>query len=402
MVVSIPAQAGDENGEVVTTSGREALERALELGLAGDSGQAALLLIEGPDIDAAAVAAAKMIRRADVLATLSPGRLALMAPHLREVAGAADLAARILAVLPPDRSHPAAVGVAVAPEDGVSLDPLIRMAEAALGRARAYSRGRFAFADAERDARLRMGPLLAGAIAEALAGDEFSLVYQPIVRLEDGAWVGAEALLRWTRPGGEEWSPALFIPEAERRGLMEPITAWTLEAACRAAAAIAPGAQDFRVGVNLSATMLGYGAGDLVRAVLRQTKADPARIYIEITETAPFIEDPKAVADVDAIAELGCGVAVDDFGAGHASLAYVVKLPASRIKLDGGLVREMLVDGRARAAVAATVGLAADIGADVVAEGIADMELAEALRREGVGLGQGSLFGLGAPSLSAP
>ena len=184
-------------------------------------------------------------------------------------------------------------------------------------------------------------------------------------------------------------------PGAGRGGGVGRITAWTFEAACRALVDLGlSSGSGFRLGVNLSATTLGFGARDIVGETLARFGVDPAAIMIEITETMPFIDNPAAIADVHAIAALGCGIAIDDFGAGHASLAYAVRLPATRIKLDALLIRTAATDSRARAAVTATVGLARDIGADVVAEGVADEGLARFLADAGVELGQGALFGL--------
>lgn len=372
------------------------LARALE----GGGRRAALLVLDGVSAGASGPAAASVLRRADALARLGDARVAVLAPHLRGVGGAADLAARILAALPPAAAPAAAVGIAVAPDDADDLDGLMRVAAHALARARTYARGRFAFADAARDARWRIGPLLAGAIAEALAEDQYDLLYQPIARLADGRQAGAEALLRWRRPGGEDWPPSIFIPEAERRGLMEPITAWTLRAACKALADLGGRApHGFRLGVNLSATMLGCGAAEMVAGVLSQTGVAPEGLSIEITETAPFVDDAAAVREVEAIAGLGCCIAIDDFGAGHASLAYAVKLPASRIKIDGALTRAFLLDRRARAAVAATAALARDVGADVVAEGVASADVAAALADVGIAYGQGRHYGAPGPRL---
>ncbi|MGZ0187088.1 MAG: EAL domain-containing protein [Alphaproteobacteria bacterium] len=281
----------------------------------------------------------------------------------------------------------------MAPDDSGEWSSLLRTAEDALTRAESYATGRFAFADAERDARWRIGPLLAGAIAEALATDQFQLAYQPIARLSDGKRVGAEALLRWPRPGGEMWPPAIFIPEAERRGLMEPITAWTLQAACKMLARIDDPA-DFRIGVNLSAAMLGLGSAEMIEGVLSSTGATAERLTVEITETAALLDGPAALDDVAAIAALGCGVAIDDFGAGQASLGYVVKLPANRIKLDASLIDVFETNVRARAAIAATAQLAMDIGADVVAEGVRSAEAAASLAALGVALGQGAFYGM--------
>ncbi len=372
----------------------------LAAAIAQNGRRAALLTLGGIDADAAANACAPLLRSADASAVIAHNRYVVFAPHLRETGGAADLAARMLAALPPGARADAAIGIALAPDDAHEWSALLAVAEGALGRAVGYVDGRFAFADAARDARWRIGPLLAGAIADALAGGQFHLVYQPVVRLSDGVQVGAEALIRWPRPGGETWPPAVFIPEAERRGLIEPITGWTFRAAvAELAAAEASGAGDFSIGVNLSAAMLGLGAADLVRDVLSKAPVDPARLMVEITETADFLDEPAALADVAAIRALGCGVAIDDFGAGRASLGYVVKLPANRIKLDASLIAAVATDPRARAAIAATARLAAEIGADVVAEGVQSAAAAADLATLGVGLGQGQFYG--APGLKA-
>ena len=383
MDASIPSEAGEANGGLSAELGQAALDAALS----GAAGRAALLLIGGLAPAAVAQALSPLLRSADAAAIVAGDRVAVLAPHLRETGGAADFAARIIASLPPEAQLGAAIGISVAPDDGAGWRALFDAAERALGRAEAYAAGRFAFPDEDRDARWRIGPLLAPAIAEALAEDQFRLVYQPIVRFRDGAWAGAEALIRWDRPGGETWPPAVFIPEAERRGLIEPITAWTLTTAVRRLAELRD--RDFRIGVNLSGAMLGLGANEMIVRLLRQYHVQPDRLVVELTETAPILNSREALAEVEAIAALGCIVAIDDFGAGHASLGYVVRLPARRIKLDASLVRVCLTNGRARAAIRATTMLAHEIGADVVAEGVRNEEMAQALLEMGVDYGQG-------------
>jgi EAL domain-containing protein (putative c-di-GMP-specific phosphodiesterase class I) len=135
---------------------------------------------------------------------------------------------------------------------------------------------------------------------------------------------------------------------------------------------------DFRICVNLSAAMLGLGAAEMIEGVLKSTGAVAERLTVEITETAALLDRPAA---------LGCGVAIDDFGAGQASLGYVVKLPTNRIKLDASLIAVFQTNVRARAAIAATAQLATDIGADVAAEGARSAEAAEGLAALGVALG---------------
>jgi predicted signal transduction protein with EAL and GGDEF domain len=389
MDASIPDRAGEASGDNVAAFGQEALDAALAVG----AGRAALLLLNGVSV-AEAHAATGVLRSVDIVETLAEslgeGRVAILAPHLRETGGAADLAARLLGALPAATRASAAIGIAVAPEDGGHWQSLLETADRAAHRANQYNEGRFAFADDARDQRWRVGPLLPGAIAEALVRDEFSLRFQPITDLATGMVSGAETLLRWRRKSGEDWSPAIFIPEAERRGLMEPITIWTFDAAARAAAelsAVGP------IGINLSAAMLGPGAVEIVSGIVKKAPVAPHAFNIEITETAPFLNEADAIADVEAIAALGCGIAIDDFGAGQASLSYAVKLPATRIKLDASLVYAAEDNPRARAAIRATAALAAEVGADVVAEGVRDQAMADQMLGLGVSKGQGRHFG---------
>lgn len=373
----------------MTSFGQPALDAALAVG----AGRAALLLLNGISIQQAQ-SATTVLRSVDIVETvtesLGEGRVAVLAPHLRETGGAADLAARILGALPSTSLKTAAIGIAVAPEDGGHWQGLFEAASLAASRAAEYTEGRFAFADAARDRRWRVGPLLAGAIADALGRDEFSLRFQPVVDLATQAVAGCEALLRWRRQGGENWAPAVFIPEAERRGLIEPITIWTFEAAAQVAKdlqGVGP------IGVNLSAVMLGQGASEIIEGVCKTAGISPQAFNIEITETAPFLDEADAIKDVEAIAALGCGVAIDDFGAGQAALSYAVKLPATRIKLDASMVHGAETNARARAAIRATALLADEVGADVVAEGIQSQATADMMGNLGVGKGQGRHFG---------
>ncbi|MEQ9123385.1 MAG: hypothetical protein RIM80_12565, partial [Alphaproteobacteria bacterium] len=193
MAASIPGPGGDGYGGGAPELGPALLDRAL----AGTSGRAALLLVTGAPAAVVAAAVSPTLRRADLAVELAVDRVAVLAPHLRETSGAADLAARVLASLPTEAAAEAAIGIALAPEDGETWGALLAAAGVASGRASAYASGRFAFSDAARDALHRIGPLLAGAVAEALAEDQFRLVFQPIARLEDRIEVGVEALLRW-------------------------------------------------------------------------------------------------------------------------------------------------------------------------------------------------------------
>lgn len=171
---------------------------------------------------------------------------------------------------------------------------------------------------------------------------------------------------------------------------MEPITIWTLDAAARAAVELSA---DSPIRINLSAAMLRQGAVGIVSGIVKKASIAPHAFNIEITETARYLNEADAIADVEALATLGCGVAIDDCGVGQASLSYAVKLPATRIQLDVCLVYAAEDNPGARAAIWVTAALAAEVGADFVAEGVRDQAMADQMLGLGVSKGQGRHFG---------
>lgn len=222
----------------------------------------------------------------------------------------------------------------------------------------------------------------------------FGLVYQPIVRLTDGAIVAIEALARWTAPSGLQIPPETFVAAAEAAGLGAALDTLVLDVACREVRA---SGSTCVLHVNVGAARLGNSAFDeQVRRVLDRYGMPEEQLVIEITETVPIVDLAVAATDIERLNALGVRVALDDFGAGYNSLTYLHALPVQMIKLDRGLAvgadheRDVTL-------YRSVIGLCDDLGLEVIAEGIETQAQLDTVRIAGCRLGQGHLLGRPAP-----
>ncbi len=222
----------------------------------------------------------------------------------------------------------------------------------------------------------------------------FRLSYQPVVRLPDETLVAVEALARWTAPNGIQIPPETFVAAAEAAGLGAVLDGMVLRLACREVAATG---LDVGIHVNVGATRLGNpGFEDEVRRTLSDCGIEPDRLVLEITETLPIVDLADAAAQIDRLNATGVRVALDDFGAGYNSLTYLHALPVGVVKLD----RSLVVGSEAARDLTlyrSVVGLCADLGLDVIAEGIESADQAATILAAGCRLAQGHLFGRPAP-----
>ena len=290
----------------------------------------------------------------------------------------------------------ARIGVTNSAVSGRNADLLLRHADMALSAASTAGGEIHAWFQPEMEARLSGKREMEIALRLALAEQQFSVVYQPLVALEGRALVGAEALLRWRHPTLGNVSPALFIPAAEETGLIVELGRWVLETACRQAAAWPA---HVRMAVNVSPVQfeLGDVVGDVERALAMSGLA-PARLDVEITEGVFVDRGDRVSQALEALRGLGCGVAIDDFGTGYSSLSYLGRLPVDKLKIDQSFVRTLPDDAEGSAIVQAILTLSQSLGKTVVAEGIETDAQAEFLRRSHCAIGQGYLFSRPVPS----
>jgi len=240
---------------------------------------------------------------------------------------------------------------------------------------------------------------LLNALRTAVGQQRLHVYYQPLVELATGRVVGAEALLRWWREDGREVSPAIFIPLAERSGLIRELGAWTLAAACRAVASWRDqGLGRLRVAVNVSALQIrhGYCAQQVSDALLTHG-INGDQLEIEVTESVLLDDVELAIDCLKRIRGLGVGVALDDFGTGFSALSYLGRLPIDTIKVDRVFMSRVSEPGDGARIGEMIVGLARHLGLQTVAEGIETEAQRLAAMRWGVARGQGYLF---APALA--
>jgi diguanylate cyclase (GGDEF) domain len=288
----------------------------------------------------------------------------------------------------------ASMGLSFFPDDAGDAQTLLKHADEAMYAAKHLGRNNFQIYEVSPEYAQEHGMALKSRLRHAEGNGELRVVYQPQVNTETEDIVGMEALVRWEHPELGMISPAVFIPLAEETGLIVSIGEWVMRTACRQAKEWEQRyGLRLRLGVNLSAVQLMEPQLlDTVANVLRETGLDPTLLEMEVTESISIKAAPNLVENLHAMHKLGCHIAIDDFGTGAASLDYLRRLPADRIKIDQSFVRNIGVDPDDEAIVRATIEMAHRLKRAVVAEGVEIEQHMEFLRTHGCDELQGYLF----------
>jgi EAL domain-containing protein (putative c-di-GMP-specific phosphodiesterase class I) len=231
-------------------------------------------------------------------------------------------------------------------------------------------------------------------LAAAVVSRAFILEYQPIIDIRTGAIVAGEALVRWRHPTRGILAPGEFIGIAEASGLIHELGRWILREACVAAAGwpTLPDGRGRSVGVNLApAQLLEPGFLKELMAILAETRLDPKRLTLEITESA-LIDLEAATLALTAISRLGVKLALDDFGTGYSALSYLAELPFDIVKVDQSFVSGMAESERVESLLSGILGLCSSLGLLAVAEGVETEAQLARLARLGCPEAQGFLF----------
>jgi diguanylate cyclase len=314
----------------------------------------------------------------EALARAATQVLEAMAPRLRIDGGEAGLTA--------------SVGVACAPEDGAGTT-LQAHAEEALRAAKQNGGASYALFDAQLVDEARVRLELLRDLRRAVQERQLELFYQPKIDARSGQVTAAEALLRWRHPTRGVISPGVFIPLAERYGLIGELGNWVIEDACRQARVWRKVGLKMRVAINLSAYQMRQD--DLVErihAALERHRIDPSRLTCEITETVAMEDTQVTQRTFERLGEAGIHLSIDDFGTGYSSLGYLRRLPAAELKIDRAFVKDLGANDDARAIVDAVVKMAHAIGLRVVAEGVETLQQRDVLIDLGCDEMQGYLF----------
>ncbi len=283
------------------------------------------------------------------------------------------------------------IGIAVG--DRATGGELLRDADIALYKAKAEGKNRFEFFHPKMQSEIGRRIRLEYDLRSALAGDQFRLVYQPIYNLDDLSVVGVEALLRWVHPAEGLLSPDEFIPILEQTGQIREIGVWVLREACRQMAVWHSRGDNLNLSVNISARQLDDARiVEHIRHALHSSGLHPSSLIVEVTEGALMRDENAAAQRIRAIKDLGVSVAVDDFGTGYASLAYLRQFPIDCIKIDKSFTSAIAASPESLTLIRTLVQLGKDLGLKTLAEGVETMGEMDILRADRVNEAQGYLF----------
>ncbi|HEV3376899.1 MAG TPA: EAL domain-containing protein [Thermoleophilaceae bacterium] len=337
------------------------------------------------------------VRDGDTAARLGGDEFALLLDRSGDEADAAAVAERLMRDFESRievagerlRVH-ISVGIAMGAPGTDDLEELLRRADVALYEAKRRGKGQYCFFHPSMGDTLRRRHTLARELERAVSEDELTVVYQPIVALEDCRAVTLEALVRWKHPERGLVPPGDFIAFAEETGAVVQIGEIVLERVAEQAAAVG-----VPIHVNVCAPELTEpGFLDRVDALVARHGLSPDLLVFEVTERLFVAEDPAPVAVLEGLNERGMRVAVDDFGTGYSSLAYLSRLPVDTMKIPKQFIDELMGGGEHHSLARAVIELGAALDLTVVAEGIEHPEQITALRAFGCEYGQGYYYGL--------
>jgi diguanylate cyclase (GGDEF)-like protein len=336
------------------------------------------------------------LREVDTVARLGGDEFAVLLPEIADQPAAERVAVRLLDALRRafdveglSLALEASVGVAVQPDHADSIEGLLRCADVAMYHAKQAHAG-LAVYDAEADRHTPARLTLLAELREALERRELVLHFQPVAELDSGRVRRVEALVRWQHPRHGLLYPDSFIPAAEQTGLIKPLSLYVIDAALRQCRAWRDDGWDVSVAVNLSArNLLDLELPADVTRLLRTWGLPPDALELELTETTVMVDPGRSLRVLGGLAEMGVRLAIDDYGTGYSSLAYLRRLPVHELKIDKSFVLTMSREQGNEVIVRSTIDLARHFGLRVVAEGVEDQATLRLLAALGCDAAQG-------------
>jgi diguanylate cyclase (GGDEF)-like protein/PAS domain S-box-containing protein len=341
------------------------------------------------------------VRDSDVVARVGGDEFVVVSTGLKDNSHAAVLAEKILIriSMPYDingteiMTSPS-IGISVYPEDGETVDDLIRTADVAMYHSKDLGRNTYQYFTKSMLLAANERISIERELRVALEEEQLVLYYQPQLKSEDLNIISVEALVRWNHPERGIIPPDSFIPIAEESNIIYDLGKWVFNESVRQLLEWrTSGLKGFRVAINLSARQLQseFLCND-IRSILRKHNMQGTEIELEITETAAMSDPGLAIQQLEQLRELGITLSIDDFGTGHSSLAYLKRLPIQNLKLDRSFVRDIETDPNDAEICMATMALAHNLGLKVVAEGVETKEQQNFLSKQKCDYLQGYLF----------
>ena len=349
-------------------------------------------------LQAVAQPAAQQVRDTDTVARLGGDEFAVVQAPIDKPTEAADFAERLIAMLDEPfeiDGHQivigTSIGIALAPQDGLDADELLKNADLALYRAKADGRGVYRLFDTAMDAAMQARRLLELDLRQALRAGQFEVYYQPLVDFGPRRWPASRRCCAGTTPTAAWYRPASSSRWPRRSALIVPIGEWVLRQACVGGSGLAGRAE--RLGQPVAGAVQEPQPRCLGgRAPCARPGWPPARLELEITETVMLQDTDATLATLHELRDLGVSIAMDDFGTGYSSLSYLRRFPFDRIKIDQSFVREIDKQRDCGAIIRAVIALSHEFGMATTAEGVETREQLYALAEAGCSDIQGYLF----------
>nr|WP_250807850.1 EAL domain-containing protein [Neorhizobium tomejilense] len=343
------------------------------------------------------------LREGEIVCRVGGDEFVALKRGFREAHEAEDFAARLRSAVVADihwggksLDVGSSLGVSMYPDDGGDAADLLVKADLAMYRAKRDRLEVPLFYDAQLDEENRNLSALAIDLRKAVEKREFELVYQRQNDVMTNEVVGYEVLIRWHHPEHGYVPPSVFVPLAEKDGMIAEIGEWVLRTACREAATWA---RPMKIAVNVAARQLSNDAlPGIVRSALDESGLDSRYLEIEITESGIVADVEQARKIVHELKDIGVSIAMDDFGTGYSSLSTLQSFPFDKIKIDRAFVRNLTTSTQSQAIVKSTISLGRALKIDVLAEGVETTDDLDFLKREGCYQAQGFLFGKPLPS----
>jgi diguanylate cyclase (GGDEF)-like protein/PAS domain S-box-containing protein len=286
------------------------------------------------------------------------------------------------------------IGITIYPDDAQDPETLIKFADTAMYQAKESGRDTYRFFTQEMNTQAHKRLELENALRRALENSEFTLQYQPQVSIATGKIIGAEALIRWMRPGHGLISPAEFIPILEETGLIVRVGAWVIRTACKQIGTwLRTLPRPIQVAVNVSGKQFfDTHMEDEVMAAIKASDIPPELLEIELTESALMANAAQTIVLLGRLNDLGVKMSIDDFGTGYSSLAYLKRFPIDKLKIDIAFIREVTTNSDDAAITKAIIDMGHNLKLAVIAEGVETQAQLAFLRENGCDEIQGYYF----------
>ena len=341
------------------------------------------------------------IRTSDTVARMGGDEFTILLPAVKNVNGPLVVATKLLKRL----SEPymiedseihvtASIGIAIFPDDGDTVEALLKNADTAMYEAKKNGKNMFQFYSEDMSNRTKSRIDMLGDLHHALERNQLVVYYQPKIAVPGHHVIGMEALLRWQHHNMGMISPDKFIPLAEETGLITPIGEWVLYEVCRQIKIWeANGHPSYPIAVNVSPIQFKKPQfAETVRKIVEETGVTPPLIELEVTESAIMQDVETTVLILNALKDMGFKISVDDFGTGYSSLSQLKRFPIDTLKIDKSFILNIIKNKEDEAIVTAIISMAQSLGLNIIAEGVETIEQMQMLSDKGCYEMQGYLF----------